>query len=82
MLEGGIIERTPYGPDTVVDTGNGEDPELERATVTLDTQVTAGGTNFSQGQRQLIALARALLRNSALVIMDEASDVSYLFLTK
>lgn len=40
----------------------------------LDTQITSGGDNLSQGQRQLLAFARALVRRSKLVLLDEATS--------
>ncbi|KAK5554021.1 hypothetical protein LTR46_008128 [Exophiala xenobiotica] len=40
---------------------------------TLDTEIDNGGRNLSQGQRQLVGLARTILRRSAIVIMDEAT---------
>ncbi|KAJ1301354.1 hypothetical protein OPQ81_003753 [Rhizoctonia solani] len=45
-----------------------------RMTVSLHTRVSAGGANFSQGQRQLFSLARALLRRNSIVIMDESTS--------
>ena len=48
--------------------------DRDEARLTLDSDIASGGNNLSVGQRQIIALARAIVRNSKFLILDEGEQ--------
>ncbi|MFB9326337.1 ABC transporter ATP-binding protein [Paenibacillus aurantiacus] len=81
LFEGTIRDNIRYGSP------NASDEEVERAAVMAnahgfiaklpegyDTKVSYERTRISEGQKQLIAIARVMLLNPAILIMDEATS--------
>ena len=81
LFNGTIMENLRYGNE------NASDEEIVRAAKAAyahsfirrmpqgyDTVISEGGGNLSQGQKQLLCIARAMLTNPEILILDEATS--------
>lgn len=62
------------GPPPPADSNGGAGAAKDGNRIHLDSVVEEDGFNFSLGQRQLMALARALVRDARIIVCDEATS--------
>lgn len=81
LFSGTIKDNIAYGKqnatmDEIVEASKlaGAHDFIEKLPKKYDTVVTEGGNNISQGQKQLICIARIMLTKPSILILDEATS--------
>ncbi len=81
LFSGTVRDNIKYGNPDATDAEVEEAARLANADSFIrkmadgyDSEILAEGSNISQGQRQLLTIARAMLANHAILILDEATS--------
>ena len=81
LFEGTIMDNLRYGNENATDEqvilaakSAYAHSFIRRMPQGYDTVISEGGGNLSQGQKQLLCIARAMLTNPEILILDEATS--------